>query len=114
KIRTLLETIPTALGDNGGGNTLRFVDGDGQTQTSGAALLVSNNRYRLGKPVGSGTRPRLDAGVLGVALVHAGAHQRPWWEDWTAPAFDVEATGLVAAGIDGEKAQLEPPLRFRI
>jgi diacylglycerol kinase family enzyme len=113
KIRTILDTIPATLGSNGGDNALRFVDGDGHEHTGGAALLVSNNRYRLGKPVGSGTRPRLDAGVLGVALVHAEARSRPW-EDWTAPSFDVEASGPVAAGIDGEKAQLDPPLRFRM
>jgi diacylglycerol kinase family enzyme len=113
KLRTILDTVPDALGTNGTDHVLRFVDGDGHQHTGGATLLVSNNRYRLGQPVGSGTRPRLDAGVLGVALVNVGAHARPW-EDWTAASFDVEATGPVAAGIDGEKAQLDPPLRFRI
>jgi diacylglycerol kinase family enzyme len=113
KLRTILDAMPAALSTNGTGNVLRFVDGEGHEHAGGAALLISNNRYRLGRPVGSGTRPRLDAGVLGVALVDPGAHPRPW-EDWTAPSFDVEATGPVAAGIDGEKAQLEPPLRFRM
>ena len=31
----------------------------------GAAILVSNNRYRLGSAVGSGTRPHIDDGLLG-------------------------------------------------
>ena len=39
--------------------------------------------------------------------------QRPWRE-WTAPAFEVDADGPVAAGIDGEALMLDPPLRFRI
>jgi len=39
--------------------------------------------------------------------------QRPWRE-WTAPAFEVDAEHPVAAGIDGEAAQLQPPLRFGI
>ena len=32
---------------------------------SGTAILVSNNVYRLGRALGSGTRPRLDSGRLG-------------------------------------------------
>jgi hypothetical protein len=56
--------------------------------------------------VGSGTRPRLDAGVLGVALV-----ERPL-QEWTTPSFELEARQPVAAGIDGEAVRLEPPLRF--
>ena len=33
---------------------------------------------------------------------------------WTTAAFEIDATGAVPAGIDGEAIQLEPPLRFRI
>jgi hypothetical protein len=39
--------------------------------------------------------------------------QRPWRE-WSAPAFEVDADGPIAAGIDGEAITLETPLRFRI
>ena len=39
--------------------------------------------------------------------------QRPWRE-WTAPVFEVDADRPVPAGIDGEAAQLQPPLRFHI
>ena len=88
---------------------------------SGAAILVSNNRYRLGRAVGSGTRPRIDDGLLGITIVGAPTGrgeggrlpQRPWRE-WTAPAFEVDADHPVPAGIDGEAVKLEPPLRFRI
>lgn len=34
-------------------------------------------------------------------------------EEWTAPAFEVQSDRIIAAGIDGEAVQLEPPLRFR-
>jgi len=30
-----------------------------------------------------------------------------------APAFEVQSDRIIAAGIDGEAVQLEPPLRFR-
>ena len=41
----------------------------GTSTSSGAAILVSNNRYRLGRAVGSGTRPRIDDGLLGITVV---------------------------------------------
>ena len=75
------------------------------------AVLVSNNRYRLGRLVGSGTRPRLDDGTLGVAVLDG--HGPGGWHGWSAPAFDVEADEPVPAGIDGEAMRLEPPLLFR-
>ena len=121
KLRTLLDTVPEVLGPEGTGLELRWTGPDGHEHHSGAAILVSNNRYRLGHAVGSGTRPRIDDGLLGITVVSAptggGAGgqrlQRPWRE-WTAPAFEVESDDPVPAGIDGEAATLEPPLLFRI
>jgi len=112
KLRTLVGTLPEALGP--GGPQLRCNGPDGHDRRAGAAILVSNDRYRLGRVLGSGTRPRLDAGVLGIAV--AGGEQpgaRPPWREWSAPAFEVEADQPVPAGIDGEAVRLEPPLRFR-
>ena len=70
--------------------------------SSGAAILVSNNRYRLGRAVGSGTRPRIDDGLLGITVVgappgaaRAAALQRPWRE-WSAPTFEVDADRPIA------------------
>jgi hypothetical protein len=82
---------------------------------------VSNNRYRLGRAVGSGTRPRIDDGQLGITVAGApserGTHgrlpQRPWRE-WSTPVFEVDADHPVPAGVDGEALLLHPPLRFRI
>ncbi|HYI38296.1 MAG TPA: diacylglycerol kinase family protein [Thermoleophilaceae bacterium] len=121
KLRTLLDTVPEVLGPGGGELDLRWTGPGGHSHHSGAAVLVSNNRYRLGRAVGSGTRPRIDDGLLGVTVFGAPTHrgqggsraQRPWRE-WTAPGFEVDADGPVAAGVDGEALMLDPPLRFRI
>ena len=118
KLRTILDTLPEVLGPEGKGLDLRWTGPGGREHSSGAAILVSNNRYRLGRAVGSGTRPRIDDELLGitVASVPTGGRrlvQRPWRE-WSTPAFEVDADGPIAAGIDGEAVTLAPPLRFRI
>ena len=121
KLRTLLDTVPDVLGPEGGELDMRWTGPSGQVHHAGAAMLVSNNRYRLGRAVGSGTRPRIDDGLLGITVVGApagrgeggGALQRPWRE-WSAPAFDVDADGPLPAGIDGEALVLDVPLHFRI
>jgi hypothetical protein len=71
--------------------------------------------------VGSGTRPRLDDGLLGITIAAApngrGKGERPLqrpWREWSAPEFEVRAEGAIAAGIDGEALKLQAPLRFRI
>jgi len=118
KLRTILDTLPEVLGPEGKGLDLRWIGPGGREHSSGAAILVSNNRYRLGRAVGSGTRPRIDDKLLGIAVASApaagrGLFQRPWRE-WSAPAFEVDADGPISAGIDGEAVTLDPPLRFRI
>ena len=120
KLRTLLEVVPEMLGPDGTGLDLTWSGPGGHEHRSGVAILVSNNRYRLGRAVGSGTRPRIDDGLLGITVVGAPRGrrgrrplQRPWRE-WTATDFAVEADDPVPAGIDGEAARLDPPLRFRI
>jgi diacylglycerol kinase family enzyme len=121
KLRTLLDSVPDMIGPDGTGLDLQWTGPGGHQHTSGAAILVSNNRYRLGRAVGSGTRPRIDDGLLGITVAGAptarGAGgrmpQRPWRE-WTAPMFEVDADHPVPAGIDGEAVKLEPPLHFEI
>jgi diacylglycerol kinase family enzyme len=118
KLRTLLDTVPDVLG-NGGQLDLAWRGPGGSEHRSGAAILVSNNRYRLGTAVGSGTRPRIDDGLLGITVAGAPTAgpgrfaQRPWRE-WSAPEFEVRSDHPVMAGIDGEAVTLDPPLRFRI
>ena len=121
KIRTILDTVPDMLGPGGSELDLRWAGPGGQTHHAGAMVLVSNNRYRLGRAVGSGTRPRIDDGLLGVTVVgepkgggQSGRRlQRPLRE-WSAPTFEVDADQPIAAGIDGEALRLDPPLNFRI
>jgi diacylglycerol kinase family enzyme len=119
KLRTLLETVPDVLGPDGAGLDLAWRGPGGHEHHSGAAVLVSNNRYRLGRAVGSGTRPRIDDGKLGITVLAAPGGgssrlaQRPWRE-WSASEFEVDSDHPVPAGIDGEAVTLEPPLRFRI
>jgi diacylglycerol kinase family enzyme len=121
KLRTILDTVPDVLGPKGAGLDLQWTGPGGHEHRSGAAILVSNNRYRLGRAVGSGTRPRIDDGRLGITVVGAPEHgdgnghrpQRPWRE-WTTPDFEVAADRPVPAGVDGEAMKLEPPLRFHI
>ena len=113
KLRTILDTVPDLLGPGGSGLALNWTGPGGHDHPSGAAILVSNNRYRLGRAIGSGTRPRIDDGLLGVTVFGAPTMQRPWRE-WSAPAFEVDADRPVPAGIDGEALVLDPPLRFRM
>jgi diacylglycerol kinase family enzyme len=118
KLRTILDTMPEVLGPEGKGLDLRWTGPKGPEHSSGAAILVSNNRYRLGRAVGSGTRPRIDDRLLGIAVASPPGggqrmNERPW-QEWTAPAFEVDADGPIAAGIDGEAVTLDAPLRFRI
>jgi diacylglycerol kinase family enzyme len=118
KLRTLLDTVPDVLG-SGDKLNLAWHGPGGHEHRSGAAVLVSNNRYRLGRAVGSGTRPRIDDGLLGITVAAAPIGrpgrlaQRPWRE-WSAPEFEVRSDHPVVAGIDGEAMTLDPPLRFRI
>ena len=70
KLHTLLDTVPDELGPDADPPDLMW-DGPGGSE-SAVAILVSNNPYRLGRALGSGTRPRIDAGVLGITVLAAG------------------------------------------
>ena len=91
KLRTLLDTVPEVLGPEGSGLDLRWTGPDGHEHRSGAAILVSNNRYRLGRAVGSGTRPRIDDGLLGITVVGAP----------TGRGGGGTAAAATVAGVDG-------------
>jgi len=124
KLRTLLETVPDTVGPGSRTGPLRWSDPNGEQHEAHVLLLVSNNPYRMGELIGSGTRPHMDGGVLGIAVAEERSSAvralvgrvmpSRLWRQWTALSFTVRAGGPVAAGIDGEAARLEPPLRFRI
>jgi diacylglycerol kinase family enzyme len=117
KLRTLLDVAPDGLGPEAEAPAIRWRGEHGEEGESGVALLVSNNAYRLGPVIGSGTRPRLDEGVLGIAAVSTAADRGPApgvlvFRQWRARTFVVEAGGPVPAGIDGEAVTLSSPIRF--
>jgi diacylglycerol kinase family enzyme len=117
KLRTLLAVAPEGLGDEAGAPSMRWRGADGKPGEGAVALLVSNDAYRLGTVIGSGTRPRLDEGVLGIAALTAergrgAASTGLALTQWSTPGFVVEADRPVAAGIDGEAATLQSPVRF--
>lgn len=119
KLRTLLQIAPERLGPEATRSDLRWDGYGGREGSAAVAILVSNNRYRVGSILSSGTRPQMDAGVLGITVLTATERPRmlswlgPHWRQWGRRAFRVDAGAPVAAGIDGEAATLEPPLRFR-
>jgi diacylglycerol kinase family enzyme len=115
KLRTIADTMPAVLGPGGDTLDLRWTGPDGRDHSTSAVMLVSNDPYRLGRALGSGTRPRLDAGVLGIAALQAGAAGDAGrrMQEWATPSFEVHSGRPIAAGIDGEAARLDPPLRFR-
>jgi diacylglycerol kinase family enzyme len=118
KLRTLLDTLAGTLGPGGEPVELRWADPEAAAQTSTALILVSNNPYLLGPTIGSGTRPRLDAGLLGIVdfdppiAGKTGAAAR--WRELSAPQLEVECDNAIPVGIDGEAVEMEPPLRFRV
>jgi diacylglycerol kinase family enzyme len=119
KLHTLLETVPDAIGPDAKPPDLHWDSPAGEQ--SAVAILVSNNAYRLGRVLGSGTRPRLDRAVLGVTVLAptesgagGGARAKLGMEQWIAPTFEIASDSSVAAGIDGEAMRLDAPLHFRI
>ena len=115
KFRTLLETAQQVLGPSGQPPPLRLVDASGREHRGSAVVLVSNNPYALDRPFTGGTRPALDTGQLGVLVLdkpgdRPGAPGRAW----TAARLEVSAQAPLHAGVDGEAAELSPPLRFDI
>jgi hypothetical protein len=116
KLRTLLNTAPRTLGRNGTEAGLQWDGPDGREHAGAAVLLVSNDPYRLGRALGSGTRPRLDRGLLGIAAFtdsNGRAPRHPRVDEWSAESFEVRSGAQVPAGVDGEALMLDSPIRFR-
>jgi diacylglycerol kinase family enzyme len=115
KLRTLLDTIPGVAGPSANPPALRWTGADAREQDAGMALLISNNPYRLGHVLASGTRPRMDTGQLGVAVIAPGRGVGQGLMRVSAePSIEVDSDHPVPAGIDGEAATLEVPVRFTI
>jgi diacylglycerol kinase family enzyme len=128
KVETALSALPSMLGPGTEPFALSFTDGTGRRHERAHLIQVSNDPYG-DTPEGRTTRPRLDAGVLGVTsveirddraasvLIAAAAAGHPerseGYASWVAPTFEVNAPAPVAAGLDGEAVTLDVPLVFR-
>jgi diacylglycerol kinase family enzyme len=125
---TTAAALPDLLGPNAAPLDLRFTTPDGTDVDNAQIIMVSNDPYDLHRLTGLGTRERIDRGVLGivaaritdaaefarfVALEAAGHPQRfSGWIEWTAQHFEVDSSGPVDVGLDGEALTLMPPLVF--
>jgi diacylglycerol kinase family enzyme len=112
KVRTLLETVPAVLGP-AVKTDLRWQGPAGDAHDGPIAMMVSNNAYRFEAGPGAGTRPQLDRGVLGVAVLGS-PEDDVGLLAWSTPSFTIEAQAPVPAGVDGEAVMLDPPLRFSV
>jgi len=128
KLRTWQRMLPDLPGGRAPVSELRFDLPDAGRQTGAALVMVSNNAYDLRRPRVAGSRPRMDVGTLGilsarlqdaeevarfVTLMTVGQEWRmDHIKQWSAVAFEVDSTGPVALGIDGEAVRMAPPLRF--
>jgi diacylglycerol kinase family enzyme len=115
KVRTLLETAAEVLGPSAEAPELRLLDDLGREHRNPAVVLVSNNPYALDRPLARGTRPTLGGGHLGIIVLDApGDIPHAPGRAWDTPRLEVSAPAPVHAGVDGEAADLSPPLRFAI
>jgi diacylglycerol kinase family enzyme len=130
KVQTTMDALPDLLGPDGHAKDLRFTDPDGAATSTKQLVLVSNNPYVVDRLGGFGSRPRMDTGQLGVvsisvqnakeaaelAVLQTTGRIRNFrgFREWTTPVFEVSADGPVAAGIDGEFEDLDPPVRFSV
>src|SRR3954471_8274225 len=129
KIETTLGMLPRLLGPGSRPFDLGFTGPAGERHVGAHVVQVSNNSYgRTLRTVVS--RPRLDAGRLGVIAVElpqgppdpaflsalaAGRPERfPGYVAWEPSTFEVDSGSPIDAGIDGEAVRMLPPLRFTI
>jgi diacylglycerol kinase family enzyme len=123
KMLTAAGMLPELVGPDAEPFDLRFVGPDGAPHETTDLLLVSNNPYAVVTPVGFASRPRLDAGELGILSLrtHRGlVPAAPGADDenrgtlaWAAPAFRVDSAAPLPVGVDGEALTFTPPLEFR-
>jgi diacylglycerol kinase family enzyme len=130
KVGTALELLPAMLGPDAAPFDLRFTGPDGTEHETAHLILVSNDRYELGRGDGFGSRRRIDAGTLGIVaarfrssgeiarfvqLQATGRVRRfSGWAEWTDTSFELRSDRPVEVGIDGEAILLDPPIRFRV
>lgn len=114
-LASALSAAADLLGPDGEPLDLGFEDAEGEHHESVMVLHVSNNPHELGPGAAPTSRLRLDEGVLGVVAVVPGlaGGAAPSLLSWRCSDFSVDGSAPVPAGVDGESAELDPPLRFR-
>ena len=129
KVATALELLPVMLGPDAAPFDLQFTGPDGTEHVSAHLIMVSNDRYELGRGDGFGSRRRIDSGTLGIIAASfrssndvtefaqmqaSGRTRRPrGWLEWSDISFEVRSGHAVEVGVDGESMMLDPPIRFR-
>ncbi|HEU4356402.1 MAG TPA: diacylglycerol kinase family protein [Actinomycetota bacterium] len=129
KVDTTLATLPQVLGPATEPLDLRFVGPDGVERRGAHVIQISNNPYGT-TARGTGSRPSLDTGLLGVvtlvfskpgaaaafltALATGHPERFQGLTSWATPWFEVTSGGPIEMGIDGETRVMDPPLRFSI
>ena len=135
KLGTWKRMLPAMLGRDSEVCELNFDAPHPKDWCDAALVIVSNNPYQARRLRGTGTRPRLDTGRLGVfaarlrgasgvarlvtfgtigrSLGSGSQHRRlSGLLQWSCLEFEVRAVAPVAVGLDGESLMLAPPLRF--
>jgi diacylglycerol kinase family enzyme len=135
KLGTWKRMLPEMLGRGPVVCELHFDAPHRRDWCDAALVIVSNNPYQMRRFRGTGTRPRLDTGQLGVfaarlrgaggvaRLVTLATIGRSLGSDsqhrrlsgvlqWSCLEFEIRAFAPVAVGLDGEALVLAPPLRF--
>ena len=135
KLGTWKRMLPEMLGLGAVVRELHFDAPHSKNWSNAALVVVSNNPYQMRRFRGTGTRPRLDTGRLGIfaarlrgaggvarlvtfetigrSLGSRSQHRRlSGVLQWSCLEFEVRAAAPVAVGLDGEALMLAPPLRF--
>ena len=129
KVDTTVSALQEALAPGTPPFDLRFTDHDGVHHDGAHLIQVSNGRY--GQTLdGMASRPRLDAhelqvialefsddrGVASLISDMAAGHpeRNAGYHMWTATTFEVDSSGPVEMGWDGEARTMGPPLRFSL
>jgi len=135
KLGTWKRMLPEMLGRGAVVRELHFDAPHSKNWGNAALVVVSNNPYQMRRFRGTGTRPRLDTGRLGIfaarlrgaggvarlvtfetigrSLGSGSQHRRlSGVLQWSCLEFEVRAAAPVAVGLDGEALMLAPPLRF--
>lgn len=129
KVDTSLSMLPSMLGPGSRPFELRFTGPAGEQYTRAHVVQVSNNPYGR-TPATLANRPRLDGGHLGVIalklpddpaearrqLAAASGHPEtfPGSVAWEPSTFEVDSSGPIDVGMDGEALRMAAPLRFTI